>query len=106
MRFVQQLLARCTVHRRRGLLVGLLPGQREDRGEQLDQLLGVDTIVGGEAGGPHVPQTHHAVVGAAEEPGGLGAVEDETVDRGVLLVQWLPLVKTNLRRGGKLRLRF
>ena len=39
--------------------------------EQLEQLLGVDPIIGGEGGQPHVPQGDHAVVGTTEQPGRL-----------------------------------
>ena len=35
-------------------------------GEQLQQLLGVDPVVGGQGRCPHVPQRHHAVIGPAK----------------------------------------
>ena len=65
-------------------------------GEQLQQLLRVDPVVSGEGGRPHVPERDHPVIGPTEQPGGLRAVEDQTVDGRVLLLYWLPLVKTNL----------
>jgi hypothetical protein len=63
---------------------------------ELEELLGVCAVVGGEGGGAHVPQRHYAVVGAAEEPGGFAAVEHQTVHRDVLLVDRSPLVVTHL----------
>ena len=65
--------------------------------EQLEQLAGVDPVIGGQGGGSHVPQAHHAVVRATEQPGGLRAVEHQAVHCGILLLNRLPLVKTNLR---------
>ena len=65
-------------------------------GEEFEQLPGVDAVVGGEAGRAHVPQRHHAVVGAAKQPGGLRAVEHQTVHSRVFLLHRLPLVEANL----------
>ena len=67
--------------------------------EQLEQLLGVDPVVSGEGRSSDVPERDHSVIGATEQPAGLGAVEHETVDGSVLLLHGLPLVETDLRTG-------
>ena len=64
--------------------------------EQFEQLLGVDSVVGWQGRSTDVVEAHVAVVRAAEQPGRLRGVEDEAVNRNVLLVHRLPLVETHL----------